>query len=169
MVEVAGVVILTSTLMAMYLASRLKNQRSVRSMSTPACTAQPIRLAAWRLVGAPGAAGWLGRVPPDLWTWGGLTGCRAVARGALASGKRYCPHYLGGGIGLLASAHLLMAVGGDGLLEVDINPNPLREALARPFPTFRDGRMTLAEVPGLGVAPDLAATADWRVETLALP
>ena len=117
----------------------------------------------------PIAAGWLGVVQPDICKWGGLTECLAVARSALAGGKRYCPHTLGGGIGLLASAHLLMAVGDDGLLEVDINPNPLREALARPFPPFRDGRMTLAEAPGLGVAPDLAATADWRVETLALP
>ncbi len=54
-VEVAGVVIATSTLMAMYLMSKLKNQRSSRSMSTPACTAQPIELSALRLVGPPSA------------------------------------------------------------------------------------------------------------------
>ena len=44
-------------------------------------------------------------------------------------GKTFCPHYLGGGIGLLASAHLLAAVGGDGWVEVDANDNPLRDAL----------------------------------------
>ena len=63
----------------------------------------------------------------------------------------------GGGIGLLASAHLLAAVGGDGLLEVDCNPNPLRELLAAPFPRLRDGRFLLSDAPGLGVAPDMEA------------
>jgi len=53
----------------------------------------------------------------------------------------------------MASAHLLAAVGGDGLLEVDSNPNPLREGLARPFPILSDGRLRLSGEPGLGVAP----------------
>lgn len=96
-------------------------------------------------------------VQPDVCKWGGLTGCLRVARAALAAGLHYCPHYLGGGIGLLASAHLLAAVGGDGLLEVDCNPNPLRELLAAPFPRLRDGRFLLSDAPGLGVAPDMGA------------
>ena len=96
-------------------------------------------------------------VQPDVCKWGGLTGCLRVARAALAAGLHYCPHYLGGGIGLLASAHLLAAVGGDGLLEVDCNPNPLRELLAAPFPRLRDGRFLLSDAPGLGVAPDMEA------------
>ena len=44
-------------------------------------------------------------------------------------------------------------MGGDGLLEVDTNPNPLREGLAQPFPELTDSRLTLTEAPGLGVAP----------------
>ena len=96
-------------------------------------------------------------VQPDVCKWGGLTGCLRVARAALAAGLHYCPHYLGGGIGLLASAHLLAAVGGDGLLEVDCSPNPLRELLAAPFPRLRDGRFLLSDAPGLGVAPDMGA------------
>lgn len=96
-------------------------------------------------------------VQPDLCKWGGFTGCLPVARAALRAGKRYCPHYLGGGIGLLASAHLLAAAGGDGLLEVDINENPLREDLARPFPSLSEGKFLLSSAPGLGVEPDLDA------------
>lgn len=96
-------------------------------------------------------------VQPDVCKWGGLSACRRVARAALAAGLHYCPHYLGGGIGLLASAHLLAAVGGDGLLEVDCNPNPLRELLADPFPRLEDGRFILSHEPGLGVAPDMGA------------
>lgn len=104
-----------------------------------------------------------GVVQPDACKWGGISGCLRVARAALAAGRRYCPHFLGGGIGLVASAHLLAAVGGDGLLEVDVNPNPLREALAEPFPVIAEGRLTLPDAAGLGVEPDLKAAADWLV------
>lgn len=94
-------------------------------------------------------------IQPDVCKWGGLTGCRWVASKALIAGRRYCPHYLGGGIGLIASAHLLAAIGGDGLLEVDINPNPLREGLAQPFPKVSGGILTLSDRPGLGVEPNM--------------
>ena len=96
-------------------------------------------------------------IQPDICKWGGLSDCLPVARASLSAGLRYCPHYLGGGIGLLASAHLLAAVGGDGLLEVDANPNPLREALAQPYPELKDGLLRLSKEPGLGVEP---ATSD---------
>lgn len=46
----------------------------------------------------------------------------------LEAGARYCPHFLGGGIGLAAFAELLAAVGGDGVLAFDINANSLSEA-----------------------------------------
>lgn len=92
-------------------------------------------------------------IQPDVAKWGGISGCLPVARRAVAAGRRYCPHYLGGGIGLLASAHLLDAVGGSGLLEVDCNPNPLREGLAEPFPEVVDGHVLLSDTPGLGVEP----------------
>ena len=99
-------------------------------------------------------AGALAVIQPDVTKWGGITGCLPVARQILAAGLRYCPHHLGAGIGLLASAHLLAAAGGDGLLEADCNPNPLREGLARPFPGLADGSLFLTDAPGLGVAPD---------------
>jgi D-galactarolactone cycloisomerase len=100
------------------------------------------------------SAGHITVIQPDACKWGGVTGCLQVARKAIEAGKRYCPHYLGGGIGLLASAHILAAAGGDGLLEVDINPNPLREGLSIPFPEFKDGHFILPNSPGLGVEPD---------------
>ena len=99
------------------------------------------------------ADGSLAVIQPDLAKWGGLSACLPLARRIIAGGRRYCPHYLGGGIGLLASAHLLAAAGGDGLLEVDSNPNPLREGLADPFPPLEDGRLVLPDAPGLGVTP----------------
>lgn len=108
-------------------------------------------------------AGVLGVVQPDLAKWGGLTGCRQVARRILASGKRFCPHYLGGGVGLLASAHLLAAVGGDGALEIDANPNPLRSELCGDLARITAGEALLSEAPGLGIVPDLAALERYRV------
>jgi len=92
-------------------------------------------------------------IQPDLAKWGGITACLPLARRINAAGLCYCPHFLGGGIGLLASAHLLAAAGGDGLLEIDSNANPLREGLAEPFPALEDGQFVLSERPGLGVAP----------------
>jgi D-galactarolactone cycloisomerase len=97
------------------------------------------------------AAGHIDIFQPDIAKWGGFTGCRHVAQMALKSGKTYCPHFLGGGIGLLASAHLLAAVGGPGLLETDVNPNPLRDDFAGAGQHIIDGTMALAQTPGLGV------------------
>jgi L-alanine-DL-glutamate epimerase-like enolase superfamily enzyme len=102
-------------------------------------------------------------VQPDVAKWGGLSGCIGVARRALSAGLRYCPHYLGAGVGLLASAHLLAASGSDGWLEVDSNDNPLREHWCPPLSSLHGGRLTLPAAPGLGAAPDIGAFADLRV------
>ena len=64
-------------------------------------------------------------IQPDLAKWGGLSRTIPIARDMRATGRRYCPHYPGGGIGPVALAHALTATGGDGLLEVDFNPNSL--------------------------------------------
>jgi D-galactarolactone cycloisomerase len=98
----------------------------------------------------------LGVIQPDVGKWGGISGCLAVGQAAVEAGKRYCPHWLSDGVGLMASAHLLAAVGGEGVLEVDCNPNPLRELTAQPFPALREGAFVLTQAPGLGIEPDLA-------------
>lgn len=101
-------------------------------------------------------------VQPDIAKWGGLSACADVAHDIIKAGKTFCPHYLGGGIGLLASAHLLAGVGGDGLLEVDANDNPLRERFCGPVRDVRDGMITLGDEPGLGFEPDLAEIEQYR-------
>ena len=88
---------------------------------------------------------------PDVAKWGGISGCWSVIAAIHAAGLRYCPHYLGGGIGLLASAHLLAAAGGDGMLEIDANANPLRSELSGPLERIVAGRVELGDAPGLGV------------------
>lgn len=105
------------------------------------------------------AQGVLSVLQPDSAKWGGISGCWPVIARGQAAGLRYCPHYLGGGIGLLHSAHLLAAAGGSGILEIDANPNPLRTALAPALSRVTEGRCSLGEQPGIGVAPDLNAVA----------
>lgn len=102
------------------------------------------------------ASGAFAVLQPDVAKWGGVSGCLPVARRIRAGGLRYCPHFLGGGIGLLASAHLLAAAGGDGMLEIDANPNPLRSEICGPLATVVDGHATLSDAPGLGIVPDLS-------------
>lgn len=101
------------------------------------------------------ASGAFAVVQPDLGKWGGFSGCVPVAKKAIAQGRTFCPHWLGGGIGLIASMQLKAAVGGDGYVEVDSNPNPLREWLCSPTPQVHEGGVTLSDLPGLGVEPDL--------------
>jgi D-galactarolactone cycloisomerase len=105
-------------------------------------------------------------VQPDMAKWGGFSGCLPVARRILGAHLRYCPHYLGGGVGLLASAHLLAAIGGDGLLEVDANPNPLRTLTCGPINRVEQGHATLGDEPGLGRI-DVDALAQYAVRSIA--
>jgi D-galactarolactone cycloisomerase len=101
-------------------------------------------------------------VQPDIAKWGGLSACTGIAREIMKSGKIFCPHYLGGGIGLLASAHLLAGMGGPALLEVDANENPLRDRFCGPVADVSDGTVTLGEGSGLGFDPDLASIEQYR-------
>lgn len=96
-------------------------------------------------------------IQPDIAKWGGLTRGLPLARRILGSGARFCPHYLGGGVGLLASAHLLAAAGGGGMLEIDSNENPLRSEACGALAQVQAGTARLTEAPGLGIEPDVAA------------
>lgn len=110
------------------------------------------------------AARVFGVLQPDPIKWGGFSGSWPVVRAAVAAGSRFCPHYLGGGIGLMACAHLLAATAAPGgLLEYDTNVNPLREGLIAGFPAIVEGTLALPEGPGLGVEPDLLGAAGYLV------
>lgn len=96
-------------------------------------------------------SGHLSVIQPDMTKWGGVSGCLAVARNALANGRRFFPHFLGAGIGMAASAELLAGVGGDGLLEVDVNDNLLRSIFFDGGEPVADGMWKCSDGPGLGI------------------
>jgi L-alanine-DL-glutamate epimerase-like enolase superfamily enzyme len=102
---------------------------------------------------------------PDITKWGGISGNASVARRAVAAGKRYCPHYFGGGVSLLASLQVLAAVGGEGLLEFDAHPNLGREAVVGDLLPIIDGRVPVPTGPGLGAIPDLTQLASHQTWT----
>jgi D-galactarolactone cycloisomerase len=101
-------------------------------------------------------------IQPDVAKWGGISGCREVALLAARHNVTFCPHWLGGGVGLAASVHLRAAMGADGFVEVDANPNPLREEVF-PISPIHNGWAELPETPGTGVEPDLARLSRFRV------
>ncbi|MGJ8624018.1 MAG: mandelate racemase/muconate lactonizing enzyme family protein [Yoonia sp.] len=90
-------------------------------------------------------------IQPDVAKWGGVSKCREVGLKATVKGRLYCPHFLGGGIGLAASAAVLASIKGAGLLEVDSNENPLRGA----FDLWKQGedrsQFHLSDQPGMGI------------------
>jgi Glycosyl transferase family 8 len=58
------------------------------------------------------------------------------------------------------------AIGGPGFVEVDSNPNSLRELLAHPFPKISNGEVSLSDQAGLGIEPDLIALKPFLINTL---
>ena len=58
-------------------------------------------------------------------------------------------------------AHLLAAEGGGGLLEYDIQPNALRDALGtEPLP-IKQGHYQISDRPGLGIEPRPEVLNTW--------
>lgn len=92
-------------------------------------------------------------VQPDLGRWGGVSQVLSVGRSLRERGLMFCPHWLGGGVGLLTSCHVKAAAGDStGFVEVDFNANPIRSDIAASvFDTLSEGRVTLNASPGIGV------------------
>jgi L-alanine-DL-glutamate epimerase-like enolase superfamily enzyme len=102
-------------------------------------------------------------IQPDIAKWGGISACLPIIKKLNQYGIEYCPHYLGGGIGLMASAHLLAASSSAGMLEIDSNINPLRSLLTQPLNQISNGQVTLSDKPGIGIDPDLGALSQFLI------
>jgi len=90
----------------------------------------------------------------DVAKWGGISQGLIHAGMAQKNNMTVTPHYLGGGIGLLASSHFLAAIGGKGFQEFDANDNPLRQFTTDGL-KIHEGKLQLPNNPGIGVEPEL--------------
>ncbi|GAA4323189.1 mandelate racemase/muconate lactonizing enzyme family protein [Pigmentiphaga soli] len=101
-------------------------------------------------------AEWLDVIQPDLGKWGGVTGILPLALQLQAKGRRYCPHAFGSNVGGALAAHLLLAAG-DGILEIDVTQNLVRNSSSPPFLTIGAGTAAISDAPGIGIEVDLDA------------
>jgi L-alanine-DL-glutamate epimerase-like enolase superfamily enzyme len=161
-----------SSLNPFWIEEPLPADSSIRDWKTLANAIPPMQLAAGENMRGLSQfheaidSGAFGVIQPDLGKWGGFSGCIPVARSAIQHQKLFCPHWLGGGIGLIASMHLKAAVGGPGFVEVDSNPNPLRELLSHPLPKVSNSEVCLSDQAGLGIEPDLLALKPFLINVL---
>jgi len=107
------------------------------------------------------AFGWLGVVQPDLGKWGGISNVVPLGRRAVGFGLRFCPHSFGTNVSAAHAAHALAAVGGDGRLELDVTPNPLRAACSSSLMELTQGSGVLSSKPGIGIEVNLDALAPF--------
>jgi L-alanine-DL-glutamate epimerase-like enolase superfamily enzyme len=49
------------------------------------------------------------------------------------------------------------------MLEIDSNPNPLRSLLSTPLNNISDGKITLTEMPGIGIDLDLNTLSQFLI------
>jgi len=107
-------------------------------------------------------AGRLQVLQPDVCKCGGITAAHAILSRA-APDHLLAPHYFGGAIGLAATVHLFAALpeGRRALVEYDVNPNPLREALLEE-PLLLAGRLRVPDRPGLGITVNRRVLDDLR-------
>lgn len=103
---------------------------------------------------------------PDVAKWGGVSGALAVGRDVLNAGATCAMHYMGTGLGLAASVHVMAAMGCHGPVELDANPNPLRTDLGEIDLNIYDGRMTVPKGDGIGFVPDPGALGAMSVASI---
>lgn len=107
-------------------------------------------------------------VQPDVAKWGGVSGALEVGKLASLRGITCAFHYMGSAIGLAASIHTLAASGGDGPIELDANPNPLRTELGEIDLGVKDNMLSVSQGPGHGFVPDANALSQMTVASFAL-
>jgi len=87
-------------------------------------------------------------IQPDLTKYGGISLIKELSQ-TIQNNKIWI-HFLGGGVGLLTSAHIMSALNPDAFLETDINMNPLRTSLFENELEIVDGKVYLESCDGIG-------------------
>jgi L-alanine-DL-glutamate epimerase-like enolase superfamily enzyme len=91
-------------------------------------------------------------VQPDITKTAGITEGLRIGKRVVEAGRRLCLHMYGGGLGVIASAHLTAAIDGADWLENDSNDNPLYREVFAPALRIEAGDLIMPTGPGLGVA-----------------
>jgi L-alanine-DL-glutamate epimerase-like enolase superfamily enzyme len=104
-------------------------------------------------------------VQPDCIWSGGVTECKKIAALASAFGLPCVPHCFSSAVALAANIHLIASIPNGYLLEMDRNPNPLREELIRePIRIDQEGEVSLPARPGLGIEIDQGVIDRYRIK-----
>lgn len=106
---------------------------------------------------------------PDICACGGFTEVQRIAALARAHHVSLTPHCWGTGIGFAAGLHFLSTVDmlpgrlrlPEPFLEMDRTENALRDELTQPRFQAVDGRVTVPDLPGLGVEVDPGRLAEF--------
>lgn len=98
------------------------------------------------------AAGAIDIAQPDITYSGGFSECRRIGALAEAFNVPYAPHCFSTAITIVASVHLAASLPNGYIIEMDRNPNALREELfEEPITVSKDGMISPPPGPGLGV------------------
>ena len=87
-------------------------------------------------------------IQPDLTKYGGITLISNLSK-TIQSNKIWM-HFLGSGVGLLTSAHIMSAINPSAFLETDINVNPLRTNLFKNELKIEGGKINFTDDHGIG-------------------
>ena len=87
-------------------------------------------------------------IQPDLNKYGGISLINNLSK-KIQTNKIWL-HFLGGGVGLLSSAHIMSAINPSAYLETDININPLRTSLFHNELNIENGKISFNDDYGIG-------------------
>jgi len=104
-------------------------------------------------------------VQPDTIWVGGFTEARKIAALAQAYNKICIPHNFGSPVGTLVNLHFVASIPNSQMLELDCNPNPLRdELLEEPIEIDQYGMIHVPEKPGFGIELNKKALSKYLVK-----
>ncbi len=104
-------------------------------------------------------------VQPDV-TWaGGITEAKKIANLASCHNMQCVPETFSSALAVVANLHFIASIPNGELLELDQNPNPLREELiVEPITVDKKGYVKLPQGPGLGVQLNEEIVEKYRVK-----
>jgi len=105
-------------------------------------------------------------VQPDITKFGGISLIKELIE--LNEKEKIWLHFLGSGVGLLTSGHLMTAFNPNGLLETDVNLNPLRTNIFEEELKIENGKIELSEKSGIGMKLNFNTINKYLVSSLTL-